>query len=65
MSTMQQWSPSLMDDFDPTKPTYVICAAKVRSAKAAAALTDLGFDDVRNVSGGMYAYAGPNLVTGK
>ena len=65
LSTMHQWSPSLMDDFDPTKPTYVICAAGVRSAKAAAALTDLGFDDVRNVSGGMYAYAGPNLVTGK
>ena len=65
LSTMQQWSPRLLDDFDPAKPTYVICAAGVRSARAAAALTDLGFDDVRNVSGGMYAYGGPNLVTGK
>ena len=65
LSTMQQWTPTLMDDFDVSKPTYVICAAGVRSMRAASVLLDLGFDGgVYNVQGGMYAYSGPNLVTG-
>jgi rhodanese-related sulfurtransferase len=33
--------------------------------RAASVLLDLGFDGgVYNVQGGMYAYSGPNLVTG-
>ena len=58
LSAMREWSASADKDFDPTKPTYVLCAAGVRSAQAASVLVDLGFTEVYNVQGGMYAAAG-------
>ena len=58
LSAIREWSASASDDFDPNKPTYVLCAAGVRSAQAAAVLVDLGFTEVYNVQGGMYAAAG-------
>jgi len=58
LSAMREWSASADKDFDPKKPTYVLCAAGVRSAQAASVLVDLGFTEVYNVQGGMYAAAG-------
>lgn len=58
LSAIREWSASATRDFDPTKPTYVLCAAGVRSAQAAGVLVDLGFTQVYNVQGGMYAAAG-------
>lgn len=49
---MQTWAPVAAEDFDPAKPTYVLCKAGVRSMRAAMVLIDQGFTDVRNVSGG-------------
>jgi len=50
----------IVSDFDPKKPTYVLCAAGVRSAQAAQVLVGEGFEEVYNVVGGMYAAAGVN-----
>ena len=58
LSTIREWSQTATKDFDPTKPTYLLCAAGVRSAQAASVLVDLGFEEVYNVAGGMYAAAG-------
>ena len=58
LSAIGEWSQTATKEFDPTKPTYVLCAAGVRSAQAASVLVDLGFEEVYNVAGGMYAAAG-------
>jgi rhodanese-related sulfurtransferase len=58
LSAIREWSKTATKEFDPTKPTYVLCAAGVRSAQAASVLVDLGFEEVYNVTGGMYAAAG-------
>lgn len=57
LSQMQLWAPAAAEDFDPTKPTYVMCKAGVRSMRAAMVLIDQGFTDVRNVAGGIDAWA--------
>ena len=41
---------------DPRKPVLVYCHGGVRSAKAAAALVQLGFTDVRDLAGGIFAW---------
>jgi rhodanese-related sulfurtransferase len=58
LSGAREWATTMATEFDPTKPTYVLCAAGVRSARAASMLVDLGFQEVYNVTGGMYACAG-------
>ncbi len=40
------------DGLDPSQPILLLCRSGVRSAAAAAALTDAGFTDVYNVSDG-------------
>ena len=46
-----------MSEFDPARPTAVICAAGVRSAKAIEALTTAGYaGELVNVTGGMKAW---------
>ena len=58
LSSIRDWSKTVTDDFDTSKPTYMLCAAGVRSSQAAQVLVDLGFTDVYNVTGGMYAAQG-------
>ena len=58
LSKIREWSQTVTEEFDKTKPTYLLCAAGVRSAQAASVLVDLGFEEVYNVAGGMYAAAG-------
>ena len=46
-----------MSELDPARPTAVICAAGVRSAKAIEALTTAGYaGELVNVTGGMEAW---------
>lgn len=46
-----------MSELDPVRPTAVICAAGVRSAKAIEALTTAGYaGELVNVTGGMKAW---------
>ena len=46
-----------MSELDPARPTAVICAAGVRSAKAIQALTTAGYvGELVNVTGGMKAW---------
>jgi rhodanese-related sulfurtransferase len=54
-------------ELDPAKPLLVYCRSGRRSAEAAAALVKLGFDDVRNVEGGILAWekAGQPIVKPK
>ena len=48
---------SWMSELDPARPTAVICAAGVRSAKAIQALTTAGYvGELVNVTGGMKAW---------
>ena len=48
-----------MSELDPARPTVVICAGGVRSAKAIEALTAAGYTgELLNVSGGMKAWLG-------
>ena len=45
------------DELDATRPTAVVCAAGVRSARAIEALTAAGYPgELLNVSGGMRAW---------
>ena len=57
LSQLAEWAPTATQDFDPSKPTYVMCKAGVRSMRAAMVLIDQGFTDVRNVAGGIDAWA--------
>ena len=48
-----------MGELDAARPTAVICAGGVRSAKAVEALTAAGYTgELVNVSGGMKAWLG-------
>lgn len=44
-------------ELDPSKPVLVYCRSGGRSAKAAAALTGLGFKSIRNLEGGIIAWS--------
>lgn len=46
-----------LDELDGNLPTVVICRTGNRSARVAQALSDAGFADVRNLLGGMNAWA--------
>jgi rhodanese-related sulfurtransferase len=43
-------------EIDPTTPVYLVCRTGRRSAEAQGKLIALGFNDVRNVAGGMVAW---------
>jgi rhodanese-related sulfurtransferase len=48
-------------DFDANAPVYVFCRSGNRSLVAAQTLVDAGYRDVRNVDGGMIAWASARL----
>lgn len=47
-------------ELDKTKPVFVYCAAGIRSTSAARTLSDLGFKNVYNLSGGIQEWAKAN-----
>lgn len=49
--------PELVDAIDPDRPIVVYCHHGFRSAQAAGYLQARGFDDVRNLAGGIDAWA--------
>lgn len=57
LSELGQWLPTIADDLDPAKPTYVLCHHGMRSMQAANMLVAQGFQDVYNVSGGIASYS--------
>ena len=44
-------------ELDPDRPTVLICHHGIRSAHAAAALLELGFEELYNLSGGVERWA--------
>jgi rhodanese-related sulfurtransferase len=48
-------------EFDKSAPVYVFCRSGNRSLVAAQTLADAGYGDVRNVDGGMIAWASARL----
>lgn len=51
------------DELPKDRPLLMICAAGSRSASATAYLLQHGWTDVKNVTGGMMAWAGAGLPT--
>jgi rhodanese-related sulfurtransferase len=49
------------DDFPKDQPVYVVCRSGNRSLVAARTLVEAGYTDVRNVEGGMIAWAAARL----
>ncbi|KAK9905059.1 hypothetical protein WJX75_008855 [Coccomyxa subellipsoidea] len=57
LSRFQEWAPLVTEMLDPSKPTYVLCHHGMRSYRASTFLASQGFEDVRNVTGGIDAYS--------
>jgi len=57
LSQSETWAPKITDRFDPQQETIVICHHGVRSAQMCHWLTHQGFSQVKNVTGGIDAYA--------
>ncbi|BFI40507.1 hypothetical protein AXG93_2852s1140 [Marchantia polymorpha subsp. ruderalis] len=57
LSRFGQWAPSIADDLDPEKDTYVLCHHGMRSMQAAQWLQTQGFRRLYNIHGGIHAYS--------
>ncbi|AGY60279.1 rhodanese-like domain-containing protein [Gloeobacter kilaueensis] len=57
LSQYQEWSPRLDAILDPAKETIVLCHHGMRSADMCSYLLRRGFNNVKNVQGGIHAYA--------
>lgn len=57
LSAFPQWSPQICQLLDPNRETLVLCHHGVRSAQMGHWLIQQGFRDVKNVVGGIDAYA--------
>ena len=53
----QEWGPQAAEVLDPRKATLVLCHHGVRSMRAALFLASQGFQDVKNIRGGIDAYS--------
>ncbi|MBR8831829.1 MAG: Thiosulfate sulfurtransferase GlpE [Chroococcopsis gigantea SAG 12.99] len=53
----QQWSPHIGSRLNPKAETLVLCHHGVRSAQMCQWLSDQGFTNVKNISGGIDAYS--------
>jgi len=64
-ATLANWNDaqfeSIVRKLDKKKPVVVYCAVGGRSAKASARLTELGFTNVMDLSGGISAWKNANL----
>ncbi|ACB50739.1 unknown [Crocosphaera subtropica ATCC 51142] len=57
LSQFEQWSADIDQRFDPHKETFVLCHHGMRSAQMCLWLLNNGFTNVKNISGGIAAYA--------
>jgi len=57
LSNYSQWSEQIATYLDPTKETLVLCHHGMRSAQMCQWLLSQGFTNVKNVGGGIHAYA--------
>ncbi|MDJ0597994.1 MAG: rhodanese-like domain-containing protein [Crocosphaera sp.] len=64
LSQFEQWSSDIAQRFDPHQETLVLCHHGMRSAQMCLWLLNNGFTNVKNISGGIAAYAAkidPNI----
>jgi rhodanese-related sulfurtransferase len=57
LSQSAEWMATLPTQLDPQAETYVICHHGMRSAQMCQWLTQQGFTNVKNIAGGIDAYA--------
>ena len=57
LSQFEQWSTDISDRFDPHQETLVLCHHGMRSAQMCFWLLNNGFTNVKNITGGIAAYA--------
>jgi len=57
LSEFSDWAPGISNRFDPTLETIVMCHHGIRSAQMCAWLMQQGFSSVKNLEGGIAAYA--------
>lgn len=57
LSQFAQWSNTIQTELDPHTETLVLCHHGVRSAQMCQWLTQQGFTNVKNISGGIDAYS--------
>ena len=57
LSQFEQWSGDIGDRFDPHQETLVLCHHGMRSAQMCVWLLNNGFTNVKNITGGIAAYA--------
>ncbi|MEM8779632.1 MAG: rhodanese-like domain-containing protein [Cyanobacteria bacterium P01_G01_bin.49] len=57
LSEFAQWSEQIETRFDPQIETFVLCHHGMRSAQMCLWLLNNGFTNVKNISGGIAAYA--------
>ncbi len=57
LSQFEQWSPTIQERFAPDAETFVLCHHGVRSEQMCHWLRSQGFSNVKNIAGGIAAYA--------
>lgn len=57
LSQYEHWASQIHDRFDPDKETLVMCHHGIRSAQMCYWLNQQGFSNVKNIIGGIDAYA--------
>jgi rhodanese-related sulfurtransferase len=57
LSQAEQWSQNIQTHLDPDKETFVLCHHGYRSAQMTGWLMQQGFSNVKNIAGGIEAYA--------
>jgi rhodanese-related sulfurtransferase len=57
LSQFDQWAGAIATEFDPHRETWVLCHHGVRSYQMCAWLQSQGFTNVKNIRGGIHAYA--------
>ncbi len=57
LSESQQWAGDIQNRLDPSKETWVMCHHGMRSAQMCQWLTEQGYGNVKNISGGIHAYS--------
>ncbi|MBW4699426.1 MAG: rhodanese-related sulfurtransferase [Aphanocapsa lilacina HA4352-LM1] len=57
LSQAQEWSVRLGEILDPQKETVVLCHHGMRSADLCSFLLRRGYENVKNVQGGIHAYS--------
>lgn len=57
LSQFEQWSGEIHQHLDPDRETLVLCHHGIRSAQMGHWLQTQGFTNVKNIAGGIHAYA--------